>query len=106
MQEKHRINTLLQDVQNAMHVFNARSQVQNVATINTNSPMHCNKILPVASSTSAPMTRLMDKRKDVSPVLEGEGPQRNLVVDPLERKIKCITILSTIISSSSCTIIG
>jgi len=31
----------------------------------------------------------MDKRKDVSPVLEGEGPQRNLVVDPLERKIKC-----------------
>jgi len=45
--------------------------------------------LLVASSTSAPMTRLMDKRKDVSPVLEGEGPQRNLVVDPLERKIKC-----------------
>ncbi|KAK7364662.1 hypothetical protein VNO80_13402 [Phaseolus coccineus] len=96
MQEKNRIQTLLQDMQNALDIFNARSPLSNVAAMITNSALvppiqnsnttpppvaPTSTVFPVQNTMSlppkpmnnvnfsSPKTRIFDKKRKDSPVV-------------------------------------
>ncbi|KAK7382562.1 hypothetical protein VNO80_01464 [Phaseolus coccineus] len=115
MQEKNRIQMLLQNMQNALDSFHARSSLSNAATIITNStivpPMQSsNRSSPVVASIStvfpmqntlsllpipvdnvsllSPMIRVLDKKRKDTPIVDGFIVAKKPRDRPLDQKNK------------------
>ncbi|WVZ16372.1 hypothetical protein V8G54_009354 [Vigna mungo] len=96
MQEKNRIQKLLQDIQNALDSFNARSPMSNVTAMITNSvivpPMENSIKTPLAKpmanvNFSSPIIRVFHKkRKDISTVDESAFAKKRRGRQPRKRK--------------------